>query len=74
MSPVQFKVIHKDNAEKIFNDMESKKQEPVLFGLSGSDYKGLVINMQELKSYILIQKEIIKKYKEYYEGTKNDKK
>ena len=74
MSPVQFKVIHKDNAEKIFSDLESKKEEPVLFGLTGSDYKSLAINMQELKSYILLQQQIIKKYKEYYEGPKNDKK
>jgi hypothetical protein len=68
MSPVQFRVIHKDNAEKIFTEMESKKQEPVLFGLSGSDYKSLAINMQELKSYIIIQQKIIKKYRDYYES------
>jgi hypothetical protein len=74
MSPVNFKVIHKDNSEKIFSELESKKQEPVLFGLTGSDYKSLSINMQELKSHILLQREIIRKYKEYYEGTKNDKK
>lgn len=72
MEPVKFVVIHKDNADAAFEKLESQKIEPVVFGLTGKDYKNLSINIQKLKTYILIQKTIIEKYKEYYEGVQNE--
>lgn len=69
---IKFKVIHRDNADAKFSEMESRGEEPVVFALSGTDYKNLAVDMQELKAYILIQRKIINLYKEYYEGTPND--
>lgn len=68
LEPVKFKVIHKNNSDKTFSEMEQNSEEPVVFALTGTDYKNLATNMQELKSYILIQRKIINLYKEYYEG------
>lgn len=70
MEPVQFVIIHKDNADSAFEKLESQGSEPIVFGLTGKDYKNLSINMEKLKSYIILQRTIIKKYKEYYEGAK----
>lgn len=68
MRPVKFKVVHKDNAGAVFSDLEKKKQEPVLFGLTGTDYKNLATNIQALKAYIVAQRKVIELYREYYEG------
>lgn len=67
LAKVEFVVIHKDNAEKIFAEMEAKGLEPVLFGLSGTDYKHLSVNMAEIKTFIKLQNKIIILYKDYYE-------
>lgn len=67
LQPVSFLVIHRDNAESVFLEMEAKGDEPVLIALSGKDYKNLSVNMQILKNYLLEQKKIIKLYKEFYE-------
>lgn len=68
MESVRFKVVHKDNASSVMSKMEQEGQEPVLFGLTGLDYKNLAINIERLKAYILKQKKIIELQKRYYEG------
>lgn len=73
MRDVEFVVIHKDNAEKAFSDLEKSGEEPVLFALPGEDYKNLAANTQRLKAYIKTQQKIIKLYREYYEGAKDGK-
>lgn len=70
---VEFIVIHKDNAEKTFSDLETSGQEPVLFALSGNDYKNLSVNTSHIKSYLKNQRKIIRLYRKYYEEQKNDK-
>jgi len=65
---VNFIVVHKDNAEKTFSDLDSSGQDAVLFGLTGDDYKNLAVNTQQLKAYIKHQQKIINLYREYYEG------
>jgi hypothetical protein len=73
-NPVTFKVVHKDNVQSVFSDMEKRKEEPVVFGLTGPQYKNLAINMQIIKSHILMQQKIIKQYKRYYGELPNDSK
>lgn len=73
MRDVEFVVIHKENAEKAFSDLEKSGEEPVLFALPGEDYKNLAANTQRLKAYIKTQQKIIRLYREYYEGVKNGK-
>jgi len=40
---------------------------PVVFALTGSDYKALAINISDIKEYIILQRKIIRLYKNYYE-------
>jgi hypothetical protein len=73
MRKVEFLVIHKDNAEKTFSELEASGQEPVLFALTGSDYKSLAYNTLQIKGYLKNQRKIIRLYRKYYEGANNDK-
>ena len=70
LQKVEFVVSHKDNSEAVFSDLEKKKMEPVLFCLTGVDYKALAVNISDIKDYIILQRKVIDLYKEYYEGNK----
>lgn len=73
LRPVEFIVVHKDNAQKTFSDLEQSGEEPVLFALSGNDYKSLAVNTQHIKTYVKNQRKIIRLYRKYYEGDNNGK-
>jgi hypothetical protein len=65
---VQFVVVTKDNAEKVFKTMEDNGNPPVLFSLSENDYKSLAVNMEEFRRYVLEKDKIFNLYKDYYEN------
>jgi len=71
MDSIKFKVIHKHNADKYFNDADASGKEPVVVALPVSDYKKLAVNVVKLKAYIKAQQKIISLYKRYYESSKN---
>lgn len=64
---VKFVIVHKDNAEHVFRELEKQGFEPVLFALTGPGYKALALNMQDIIKYMILQKEVIKAYKQYYQ-------
>lgn len=68
LEDVEFVVVHKDNIDQIFTEMENKNETPVLIGMSGSDYKKLSINMKKIQNYLREQQKTIILYKEYYES------
>jgi hypothetical protein len=65
---VTFLVVTKENALAVLNDLEKKGLKPVIIGLSGKDYKVLALDINKIQNYIATLEEIIKKYREYYEG------
>ena len=67
LKPVKWIVVTKDNAEEIFTNLENEGKSIALFALNTDTYEVLSLNMEELKRYILTQKEVLIKYKEYYE-------
>lgn len=69
LKEVQFVVITKDNAAKIFENLDKKGVDAVVFALSGADYKALSYNVESIRNYLFLQKQIILLYKNYYEGT-----
>lgn len=73
LQDVSFLVIHKDNAAKTFADLEKKGIEPVVFALTGADYKALATNMAEIKSFLKLQKKILILYRDYYEPKQKPK-
>ena len=70
---VEFIVVHKDNAEKTFSDLEKAGEEPVIFALTGNGYKSLAVNTLQIKNYVKNQRKIIRLYRKYYEGEQNGK-
>lgn len=70
LQDISFRVVTRENAESVFKELESKGLKPVLIALSGTDYKILAINVNKLQNYILLEQEVLKKYREYYEPKK----
>lgn len=70
---IQWFIITPENAEEVFAELERKKYDVVLFGLTDDGYENLSLNMAELRAYILKQRSVIKGYKDYYEPQKVEK-
>ena len=71
---VKILVITPENASEVFKDLEARGIEPVLFALTGDDYKALSLNLQDIKNYVKSQRKIIILYKNYYEGKDDGRK
>lgn len=63
LQPITFKVLTKDNAVATISLIPGG----VMVGISINDYKALAENLEKLREYIVLQKEILKKYRNYYE-------
>jgi len=72
--PIEWVVITPDNAEEVFKSLEQKGHEPVLFALTDDGYQQLALTIADLRNLINTQRNIIIKYKEYYEPQVNEKK
>lgn len=73
--PLKFKkltwiILTPENAAKILADMESRGEQPVLFGMTADSYQELSMGVGEIRNFINTQRTIIEKYKEYYEPKK----
>lgn len=65
--PVEWILITPDNAEQIFSQIREKNADLVLFGLTDDGYESLSVTMAELRNHIAAQRQIIIRYREYYE-------
>ena len=43
-----------------------------MFGMTTDGYENLTLNIQDIKAYLLEQKQILLQYREYYEGEDKD--
>jgi len=64
---IQWKVITKDNAEEVFEEMDR----PVLYGITPAMYENLSKNNLDMRNYILELRTINKQYRNYYEPENN---
>lgn len=64
-------LITPENAEEVWQSLRDKNVDLVLIGLTDDGYEELAITMAEIRNFIAMQKEIILKYKEYYEPQKD---
>jgi hypothetical protein len=65
-------IITPENADKVWAELESKKSNLVLFALTDKGYEELSVTMVEIRNFINMQRQIIIKYKEYYEPEKEN--
>jgi hypothetical protein len=74
LKPVEWVVVTPANQEEIFKKLEEKGSDPVVFGLTPDGYQALAVTIAELRNMINTQRNIIIKYKEYYEPKKEEQK
>ena len=68
LEEVKWIVVTRDNAEQIFAELEKSGKPIALFGMTTDTYEALTLNMNDIKAYLVTQKQILIKYREYYEG------
>lgn len=64
---IEWIIITPANAEQVWKDLKEKNIDIVLIGLTDDNYENLAVTIAELRNYIAQQKQIIIKYREYYE-------
>jgi hypothetical protein len=72
LKPIEWILITPANAEQIFAELKAKDADLVLFGLTDDGYESLSMTMAEIRNFIASQRQIIIKYKEYYEPEKKE--
>jgi hypothetical protein len=72
LKPLEWVLITPGNQEEVFKKLEEKGADPVVFALTADGYQALAITISELRNLINTQRNIIIKYKEYYEPKKEE--
>lgn len=67
-------VVTPDNVEEVWKKLADGKDDLVLFAITDNGYEQLSLTMAEIRNYIASQRQIIIKYKEYYEPVTKDEK
>jgi len=70
----QWVLITPENADQVWARLKEQKTDLVIIGLTDDGYEELAITMIELRNFIASQRQIIIKYKEYYESEKSEEK
>jgi hypothetical protein len=74
LKPLEWVVMTPANQEEIFARLEAGGNDPVVFALTADGYQALAVTIAELRNLINTQRNIIIKYKEYYEPKKESEK
>ena len=65
-------VITPENQAQVFHDLKTKNVDQVLFALTDDGYEELAITTAEQRNFIAQLRELLKKYREYYESKNKD--
>ena len=68
MQEVKWIVVTEKNYEKVFAELKKNNKDVVVFGLTDDSYEVLAMNFAQVRNYIILQGNVLKKYKEYYEN------
>ena len=63
---VEWYIINKNNAEAIFAELDKKKYDEVLFGLTDKGYESISVNMAKILALVQQQELIIGAYRKYH--------
>lgn len=67
LSPVRWKIITRENIDRVWQEIENSGNEVVLFAITSDGYEQLALDFAAIRNHINQQRTIILKYKEYYE-------
>lgn len=59
---ISFVVITEDNHDDVFRNLKKQNKQSILVGLDLENYKNLSIIMNDIKNYIILEKQILDKY------------
>lgn len=74
LKPLEWTLVTPGNQEEVFKKLEETGVDPVVFALTADGYQALAVTIAELRNLINTQRNIIIKYKEYYEPEKPQEK
>lgn len=60
-------VVTPENQAQVFEDLKQRRIDQVLFALTDDDYEELSIDAAQIRNHISQQREILNRYREYYE-------
>jgi hypothetical protein len=68
LQKIDWFIITEHNMQEYINTLKGEGKHVVFFSLSEDDYETLSINLAKILKYILINNDMLNKYKQYYEG------
>lgn len=71
---LEWVVITPETADAVFKKLKEKNVDIVLFAITDDGYEALSVTMAEIRNHIAQQRNIIIKYREYYEPKKEEAK
>ena len=66
----QWIIVTPENQSQVFADLKAKNVDLVLFALTDDGYEELAVDMAQIRAFIAQQREVIVKYRDYYEPRK----
>ena len=63
---IEWILVTENNIDTVFAELEKKKYDPVVFGVSDAGYESLSLNLAKIKQLVEQQKAIIIAYQQYY--------
>ena len=74
MENIEWYIITEENYKEIFDELKKNNKDPVIFGVTYDGYETLSVNFANIRNYIIMNRNVIKLYKDYYEGEEDVKK
>ena len=71
LEKIKWIIITEENYKDVFNKLKKENKNAVLFGLTDGGYETLAVNFAQVRKYIILNQNVLKKYKDYYEGKKD---
>ena len=73
-SPIVWYIITPENYQEVFRKLAEEGHDIVLFGITDDGYQELAVLIADVRNHINQQREILKRYREYYEPRKEEAK
>ena len=73
-SPIVWYIITPENYQEVFKKLAEDGHDVVLFGITDDGYQELAVLIADVRNHINQQREILKRYREYYEPRKEEAK
>lgn len=70
LEKVDWIVITEENYKEVFDALRKAKKDVVLFGLTDDGYEVLAVNLAKVRKYLVLHKDVLAKYRDYYEKKK----